>query len=259
VQKKLTLIGAGPGDPDLITLKGIKALASANVVLYDALANQVLLDYAPQDALKIFVGKRKGMKAYSQEEINELIVHYATHFGHVVRLKGGDPFLFGRGYEEIVYAQKHHIDASIIPGISSAIAVPELQHIPVTLRGISESCWITTATLADGQLSNDIHLAAHSSATIVILMGMHKLEEIAALYKHLGKEAMPVAIIQNGSLPEEKIIVATMKDIMEAKNISGISNPAVIVAGDVVKTHPLFAEYALSLKSGNKQKAVIPS
>lgn len=241
MKKKLSLIGAGPGDPELITLKGIKALQSAQVILYDALVHPDLLGYASLESLKIFVGKRKGFKAYTQEEIHELILHYATHYGHVVRLKGGDPFLFGRGYEELAFAQQHGIEVEVIPGISSAIAVPELQHIPVTLRGISESCWITTGTLADGQLSNDLQLAAHSSATIVVLMGVHKLPEIVALYHHLKKEHMPVAIIQNGSLPNEKIVTGYMHDILEKASAAAIESPAIIVIGEVVKTHPLFS------------------
>ena len=238
---KLTLIGAGPGDPDLITLKGVKALQSAQVILYDALVDTRLLEYASADALKIFVGKRKGYKAYAQEEIHELILHYATHFGHVARLKGGDPFLFGRGYEELYFAREHGIEVEVIPGVSSAIAVPELQHIPVTLRGVSESCWITTGTLADGQLSNDLQLAAHSSATLVVLMGVHKLPEIVALYQHLKKADTPIAIIQNGSLPDEKIVVGTMHDILEKALAADVQPPAVLVIGEVVRTHPLFA------------------
>ncbi|MCL6524783.1 MAG: uroporphyrinogen-III C-methyltransferase [Thermoflavifilum sp.] len=238
---KLTLIGAGPGDPELITLKGIKALQAGQVILYDALIDNRLLQYASPDALKIFVGKRKGYKAYSQEEIHELIVHYAKHFGHVVRLKGGDPFVFGRGYEELIYAQQHGVEVEVIPGISSAIAVPELQHIPVTLRGISESCWITTGTLADGQLSKDLQLAAHSSATIVVLMGVHKLPEIVALYHHLKKAQTPIAIIQNGSLIDEKIVVGTLENIQEKAAAAHIQPPAILVIGEVVRRHPLFS------------------
>lgn len=240
MKRKLSLIGAGPGDPELITLKGIKALQSAQVILYDALVHPDLLNYAAAESLKIFVGKRKGLKTYTQEEIHELIVHYATHYGHVARLKGGDPFLFGRGYEEWLYAQQHGIEVEIIPGVSSAIAVPELQHIPVTLRGISESCWITTATIADGQLSNDLQLAAHSSATIVVLMGVHKLPEIVALYRHLKKADMPIAIIQNGSMPEEKIVVGYMDNILEKAAAAHIQSPAIIVIGEVVRTHLQF-------------------
>ncbi|MHB1922314.1 MAG: uroporphyrinogen-III C-methyltransferase [Chitinophagaceae bacterium] len=237
---RLTLVGAGPGAVELITLKGIKALLTANVVLYDALANEELLAYAPADSLKIFVGKRKGFKVYSQEEINEMIVHYALHFGHVVRLKGGDPFVFGRGFEEMDFAEKNGVPATVVPGISSSIAVPEMQGIPLTFRGINESYWVTTATLANGALSGDLQLASQSSATVVILMGMHKLAEIVELFEAAGKSETSVAIIQNGTLPEEKIVVAQIHSIQEAVEIQKLSAPAVIIIGEVVKQHPLY-------------------
>ena len=172
---KLTLVGAGPGDPDLITVKGMKAIASADVILYDALVDKDLLNYAKTDAIKIFVGKRGGKRSIKQEQINLLIVKYAYQYGSVVRLKGGDPFVFGRGHEELEYAENFGILTEIIPGITSAISVPALQGIPVTRRGISESFWVITGSTKEGRLSKDIELAAQSTATIVVLMGMNKL------------------------------------------------------------------------------------
>src|SRR5918993_2039750 len=142
-EKLLSLVGAGPGDPELITLKAIKALGKASVILYDALANPVLLDYASPGAIKKFVGKRFGCHALSQQEINMLIVEYAHSHGHVVRLKGGDPFVFGRAQEEIDAARDAGIEVEVIPGISSALSVPASQGIPVTCRGIAESVWVT--------------------------------------------------------------------------------------------------------------------
>ena len=174
---KLTVVGAGPGDAELITLKGIKALQAADVVLYDALVNTQLLDYAAA-AEKIFVGKRKGCYAYQQEQINELIVQRASGGLHVVRLKGGDPFVFGRGAEEMEYASAFGLDADVVPGISSCVSVPANANIPVTKRGSSESFWVITGTTRQHELSADIQLAAQSSATVVILMGMSKLSAI---------------------------------------------------------------------------------
>ena len=127
---KLTLVGAGPGDPDLITVKGLKALQTADVVLYDALANEVLLEHVPPKCQKIFVGKRADKHTFSQLEINELCVQQALQKGHVVRMKGGDPFVFGRGHEEMMYAREKGIEATVVPGISSAIAVPAMADIP---------------------------------------------------------------------------------------------------------------------------------
>lgn len=239
-QPKLTLAGAGPGDPDLITAKAIKALGEADVILYDALVNPILLNYAKPGTKKIFVGKRGGQHYYSQEQINNLIVDLAFTYGHVVRLKGGDPFVFGRGYEEIEYASSFNIETQVIPGISSSIGVPALAGIPVTHRGLSESFWVITGTTRTGALSEDIEAASRSSATVVILMGVQKLGEITALYRKAGKHKLPVALIQNGTLPEEKIVVGTIDTIEELVRKNKIGAPAVIVAGDVVKLHPDF-------------------
>ncbi|GAB3989707.1 uroporphyrinogen-III C-methyltransferase [Spirosoma daeguense] len=230
---KLTLVGAGPGDPDLITVKGIRALQQADVVMYDALVHPDLLEYCRPDTLKVYVGKRRGAYSCMQEDINPLIVHYAQQYGHVVRLKGGDSFVFGRGYEEIDYARQHGIETNVVPGLSSSYAVPASANIPLTTRGISESFWVVTGTTKAGQFSNDLQLAAQSSATVVVLMGMHKLSQIMAVFTDSGKSETPVAIIQNGTLPEQRIIVGRVNSIVELASAQGIDNPAIIVVGDV--------------------------
>ena len=233
-EPKLTLVGAGPGDPDLLTLKGVKALADADVVLYDALVNPVLLEYALGAEL-IFVGKRKGCYRFQQEQINELIVQRASTKGHVVRLKGGDPFIFGRGAEEMEYAAKHGIPSTIVPGISSANAVPALQQIPVTKRHASESFWVITGTTKAHKLSTDVALAAKSTATVVILMGMSKLSQIMQCFRSEDKHDTPVAIIQEGSTKNEKIGVGTVATIEKVVAQQQLTNPAIIIIGEVVK------------------------
>jgi uroporphyrin-III C-methyltransferase len=244
VKPKVTLVGAGPGDPDLLTLKAVKTLAEANVVLYDALANDEILDYAPENAIKLFVGKRKGNHSYTQEQINQLIVDNALTYGNVVRLKGGDPFIFGRGSEEIEFAESFGIETFVIPGISSVVAVPASQGISITKRGVSESFWAITGTTSDRRLSTDVALAAQSSATVVILMGMHKLNEIVELFQNESKGDLPVAIIQNGTTAEEKIGVGTVNSIVEIVKQQNLSSPAVIVLGEVVKeSHKLKGFY----------------
>src|SRR5688572_4538399 len=175
---KVTLVGAGPGDPDLITVKGVNAIKSADIVLYDALVSPEILNLVPRGVPSLCVGKRAGAHSHKQEEINDLIVEFAYLYGHVVRLKGGDPFVFGRGSEEIEYAEAHGVSASVVPGISSALAVPASLNIPVTARGISESFWVVTGTTRSGEISRDIALAAQSSATVVILMGLNKIRDI---------------------------------------------------------------------------------
>lgn len=235
IKPKVTLVGAGPGDPDLLTLKGVKALAEANVVLYDALANDEILAHAPKNAIRIFVGKKIGNHAYTQDQINQLIVDNALTYGHVVRLKGGDPFIFGRGSEEIEFAESFGIPTNVIPGISSVVAVPAGQGISITKRGVSESFWAITGTTSDRKLSSDVALAAQSSATVVILMGMHKLSQIIDLFQKEAKGDLPVAIIQNGTTTEEKIGIGTVDSILDVVKQQKLSSPAIIVLGNVVR------------------------
>jgi len=231
---KLTLVGAGPGDPDLITVKGIKALNNAHVVLYDALVNTDLLDHAP-DAIKIFVGKRIGFKRYEQSEINELIVQNVFNHGHVVRLKGGDPFVFGRGSEEIEYAETFNIETEIVSGISSSLAVPASLGIPLTQRNVAKSFWVVTGTNLECQLSKDVCLAAQSTATVIILMGVSKLAEIVNVFRLEDKGNLPIAIIQNGTTVNEKTAIGTIDSIQEVVKFKKIGSPAIIVIGEVVK------------------------
>ena len=240
-QGKLTVVGAGPGDIELITLKAIKTLNQADVVLYDSLLDKQLLTYAT-GAEHIFVGKRKGCCYFHQEQINELIVQRALLGKHVVRLKGGDPFVFGRGAEEMQYASQHGLDVAVVPGISSSIAVPSLAHIPVTKRGSSESFWVITGTTREHKLSKDIALAAKTSATIVILMGMSKLGEIMEVFRSQGKSETPVAVIQEGTTKNEKIAIGTIATIASKVKEQELRNPAIIVIGEVVNHRKRLSE-----------------
>ncbi|MET4083399.1 uroporphyrin-III C-methyltransferase [Pedobacter sp. UYP30] len=246
IHPKITLLGAGPGDPDLITLKGVKALQRANVVLYDALTNEALLAHAPKDAIKVYVGKRSGEHSYKQEAINKLMVDYALNFGHVVRLKGGDPFVFGRGYEELDYANSYNIPVSVIPGISSSIGVPGLQQIPVTHRGLAESFWVITGTTTSGEVSKDIYQAANSEATVVVLMGLKQLSKIIEIFKAAGKNQLPTAVIQNGSGENEKLLVGTVETIESMVQHESIKAPVLLVFGKVVSLHPSFKKLMAS-------------
>ena len=248
---KLTVVGAGPGDVDLITVKAIKVLKTADVVLYDALVNEELLDFINPKAELIFVGKRRGCYRYQQEQINELIVARAKTHGHVVRLKGGDPFIFGRGAEEMEFAANFGVETAMVPGISSSLAVPAYQNIPLTKRGSAESFWVITGTTKDHKLSNDVALAAKSNATIVVLMGMGKLAEIVKLFQQEDKNDLPVAIIQNGTRTNEKVGIGTVDTILEIVKNQELSNPAIIVLGEVVNHRAILAnvqeEYAKAL------------
>ena len=240
---KVTLVGAGPGDPDLLTIKGAKALASADVVLYDALVNHRLFEHVPGKAKTVFVGKRKGFKAFPQDEINELIVSHAFSYGHVVRLKGGDPFVFARGTEEIEYIESFGIPCEVVPGISSALAVPASQGVSLTRRGTAQSFWVITGTTSQQKLSKDLYHASRSTATVVILMGMSKLDEIVQLFRNEGKGTMPVAVIQNGTTKNENVGVGTIDTITYVVKEKQLSSPAVIVIGEVVRESHKLKQY----------------
>lgn len=238
--KKVTIVGAGPGSADLLTLRAVNAIKKADVILYDALICQETLRFASPHCQLIYVGKRAAKHEYSQETINRLLVEYAFENLQVVRLKGGDPYIFGRGHEEYEYVSAFGINVEVVPGISSAIAVPELENIPLTKRGISESFWVVTATNKYGELTNDLKQTVYSNATIVVLMGLNKLTDIVNLYTKNNKENLPVAIIQNGSLPSQKIVVGTIKTINEKVKKQQVGTPAIIVLGEVVASRPEF-------------------
>ncbi|SMD07296.1 uroporphyrinogen-III C-methyltransferase [Pedobacter nyackensis] len=228
----LFVIGGGPGDPELITLKGYRVLKRAEVILYDNLINTKLLELAPKDCKMIYVGKQPYGNYTPQEVIHDLIKEYALTHKVVVRLKGGDPFIFGRGYEEVLFAEKHGIPAHYIPGISSMQA-GGFSGIPLTHRGVSESMWIITGTKKDGSLSKDLKCAINSSATVVIYMGMKKLVEIAGIYKDAGLGDMPAAIIQHATLPNQKKVVCKAEDLSIAAAEGGLTYPAIIIIGKV--------------------------
>lgn len=231
---KLTLVGAGPGDADLITLKGIKALQHADVILYDALANTELLDFAKPSAIKVYVGKRGGQRSFDQKKINQLIISYAAIYGEVVRLKGGDPFIFGRGYEEIAFAEKNGLATEVVPGISSATGLTAINNISLTQRGIAYGFWVLTASTAGNQFNQDIALAAQANSTVVILMGVRKLQQIAEIYKDYGQFDLPVMIIQNGSLPNERVVSGSISTIVQKAADHEVEAPAIIVIGEVL-------------------------
>jgi uroporphyrin-III C-methyltransferase len=230
----LTLIGAGPGDPGLLTLSGIRALESAEVVLHDALAGEETLKYIRPGAETIYVGKSAKQGWTPQQKINERIVHYAQNGKNVVRLKGGDPFIFGRGYEELQHAEEAGFSTEVIPGVSSVTGLAALHGIPLTHRGLAQSFWVATATSETGELPEDLRLAARSNATIVIVMGMSKLTEIVALFREIGKEDLPVAIITNGSLNHERVVIGNVGTILTLAREHGLTSPATIIIGKVV-------------------------
>lgn len=231
------LIGAGPGDPDLFTLKGKKILQKAEVIVYDHLVSDAILAFANPEAEYIYVGKISGKHALSQDEINAVLVNRAGEDKIVARLKGGDPFLFGRGGEEALYIREHGYDFEIVPGITSAIAVPAYAGIPVTHRDATSSFAVITGHEKPGKSESSIRWReiANGIGTLVFLMGVENLEYICEqLIKHGREASTPVALIRWGTLPEQEVLTGTLDTIVkEAKRIS-FKPPAVIVVGDVV-------------------------
>ncbi|QNL52369.1 uroporphyrinogen-III C-methyltransferase [Olivibacter sp. SDN3] len=242
VEPKITIVGAGPGDPDLISVKGVKALKTADVIIYDALVDEELLNYVPKEATRVYVGNPSGDENFSQPTVNQLMVDYALNFGHVVRLKGGDLFVFGRGYEELDFAASYSIETAIVPGISSAISVPGLQGIPVTHKGGSDSLWILSGTDGDGKLNPEFRDAAASKATVVVLLGYDQLHDIVEIYKSVGKGRLPAAVIQNGSMKNEKVAIGLVNTIEEVAKEEAIDNtgPVLLVFGQTVSLHKSF-------------------
>jgi uroporphyrin-III C-methyltransferase len=233
VTPELYVVGAGPGDPELLTLKAHRILQTADVILYDNLANQELLALAPTECECIYVGKKPYGEYTPQEVIHDLIKEKALTKGRVIRLKGGDPFIFGRGFEEMLFARSHGIAAHYVPGISSMQAVG-FEDIPLTHRVVSEGIWILTGTKKDGTLSADLRLAMQSNSTVVIYMGLKKAAEIAATYVQEGHGDTPAAVVQHASLPHRKVAIGRVKDLTALVAAEGITYPAIIFIGDVV-------------------------
>lgn len=230
------LVGGGCGDYDLITLRGVRLLSDCDAVVYDSLTDKRLLDLAPQKSEKIYVGKRAGRHSLKQDEINTILIEKALEGKTVVRLKGGDPFVFGRGGEEILSLRSHNIRYDITPGISSSIAVPELSGIPVTHRNVSRSFHVITAHTAENSLPENMELYAKLDGTLVFLMGLGSLSLIAeSLIKNGKDKETPAAVISNGATPSAVTVRGTLADITEKTESVGVSSPAVIVVGDTAK------------------------
>ena len=229
------LVGAGPGDPELITAKGMLRLKECDAVVYDSLSSDRLLELAGEAAERIYVGKRAGRHSMKQEEINAILVRLGNEGKTVVRLKGGDPFVFGRGGEEILALQEAGIPYETVPGVTSAVAVPASVGIPVTHRAMSRSFHVMTGhTLAEGEtLPPDFPAFASLSGTLVFLMGMGNLHPIVEGLLAAGKpETTPAAVIENGTLPEERSVRGCLGDIEERVREMGIGTPAIIVVGE---------------------------
>ncbi len=231
---KVYLTGAGPGDVELLTLKAARVIEEADVIIYDRLANPKILEMAKDGCRFVYVGKEDGRHTLPQEEINETIYQEALKSGIVCRLKGGDPFVFGRGGEEGAYLKERGVAFEIIPGITSAISVPAYAGIPVTHRGVAVSFRVVTGHEAKKSASQIPWENFKTDDTIIFLMGLHNLGNIAKKLIEIGKSPdFPVAVISKGTTPQQRVVVGKLNDIEEkAKNLP---TPALIVVGKVVE------------------------
>ncbi|MGI9326036.1 MAG: siroheme synthase CysG [Pseudomonadales bacterium] len=231
----VALIGGGPGDPELITLRGLNLIRQADVIFYDNLVNQQLLDNARRDAEKIYVGKKRAFKGIRQEEINALLITQARLGKQVVRLKGGDPFIFGRGGEEIAQLAQQHIPFTVVPGISAALGGASSAGIPLTHRDASQSVRFITGHRASDRANLDWPELAKPEQTLVIYMGLPALADILqALITHGLAESTPAALIEKATLPNERVIIGTVADLSAKVTAAAVVGPTLIIVGEVV-------------------------
>jgi uroporphyrin-III C-methyltransferase len=230
----VVLVGAGPGDPDLITLKGAKALAGADVVVYDRLVAPELLDFCPPQAERIYVGKEPGRPTVTQGEIDALLVERARRGLAVVRLKGGDPFVFGRGGEEVLACAAAGVAVEVVPGVTSAIAAPGAAGVPVTHRDVARSFAVITASTAHGDGTPDLGPISAAVDTLVLLMAAGRLTEICAALIDAGRPSdEPAALVMWATTPEERTVVGTLEDLPALASAAGLGPPATLVVGAV--------------------------
>ncbi|MBI4446331.1 MAG: uroporphyrinogen-III C-methyltransferase [Acidobacteria bacterium] len=256
---KVYLLGAGPGDPELITVKGARCLKEANVVIHDRLIDPRLLDMANPSAERILVGKKGGHYTVPQETINQLLVKHAREGKIVVRLKGGDPFLFGRGGEEALFLKNEGVPFEVIPGITSVSAVPAAAGIPLTHRGLSSSI----AILTGHQCANTEHplrwdLLAQAADTLVVLMPLRNLRQIVSqLVLHGRSLDTPAALIQAGTSPSQQRVVSTLKNLVADAARAGIDSPALLVIGEVVRLSETLSQITHAVSAHPSLRSVI--
>ncbi len=231
---RVYLTGAGPGDVELLTLKAYKVIKEADVIIYDRLANPDILEMAKDGCQFVYVGKEDGRHVLPQDEINEVIYQNALKHAIVVRLKGGDPFVFGRGGEEAAYLYERNVKFEIIPGITSAISAPAYAGIPVTQRGVAVSFRVVTGHESPNKKISQIPWENYKTDdTIIFLMGLHNIAKISQKLIEIGKsKEYPVAVISRGTTKDQKVVIGTLEDIVQ--KAEGLPTPALIVVGQVV-------------------------
>lgn len=235
---RVYLVGAGPGDPELLTLRAVRLLARADVLVYDNLVSDGVLALANPAAQRIYAGKRRNEHTLRQEQINALLVQLAREGKQVVRLKGGDPFIFGRGGEEMQKLGEQGIPFEVVPGITAASGVACYAGIPLTHRDHAQSCLLVTGHLKDGNPELEWTSLVRPQQTVVIYMGLSALPEICRqLIAHGAPASRPIAIVQHGTLASQRVLTGTLADLPGKVAGSGFSSPSLLIVGDVVRLH----------------------
>ena len=232
---RVSIVGAGPGDPELLTVRALNRIRAADVIVHDRLVDPSILSQARDDAKRIYVGKTRGCHALSQDRINELLAELARDGLSVVRLKGGDPFVFGRGGEELAFLEQHGIETEIVPGVTAALGCAASAGIPVTHRDLAQAVTFVTGHAKDGGDPDlDWTSLARANHTLVVYMGVATAAKVAVRLTEAGMEgSMPVAVIENGTRPDERIVTGTLGDLATLIDTRAVKGPAVLIIGRV--------------------------